>query len=45
MSGSLLLMSLLACGRGGEKKEAATAERKLTVIYSNNLDGDIEPCG
>ena len=45
MIGSLLLVSLLACGRGGDKTDGAGAERKLTVIYSNNLEGDFEPCG
>ena len=34
------LALLLACA-----PEAPVAERAATLVYSHNVDGDIEPCG
>ena len=35
-------MFLTACS--GKTEDAAEA-RRLTLLYSNNVNGDIEPCG
>ena len=43
----LSLLALLGCT--GEEVGPSTApagtERALTLVFSNNLDGEIEPCG
>ena len=40
----LPLLTLLGC-TAEELEPAAEGERRFTLVYSNNLDGEIEPCG
>lgn len=37
------LLLLLACGKGAPPE--AAVPRAMTLTYSGNLDGEIEPCG
>ena len=37
------LLLLLACGKGSPPE--ASVPRAFTLVYSGNLDGEIEPCG
>ncbi|MDG1480519.1 MAG: hypothetical protein P8R54_13060 [Myxococcota bacterium] len=38
------MLALLGCTSEPEPPMAA-GDRNLTVVYTNNLDGEIEPCG
>ncbi len=40
----LSLLALLGC-TGESPAPSADGERMLTLVYTNNLDGEIEPCG
>jgi hypothetical protein len=40
----LPLLTLLGC-IAEEPVPTTEGERTLTLVYSNNLDGEIEPCG
>ena len=40
----LPLLTLLGC-TPEERESTAESERRFTLVYSNNLDGEIEPCG
>lgn len=40
----LSLLALLGC-TGERAPPTAAGDRNLTVVYTNNLDGEIEPCG
>lgn len=37
-----MIALLLACSTSGD---AGVSAETLTLIYSNNVDGEIEPCG
>lgn len=41
----MMWMALLGLGCGPDASELPTVERPFTLIYSGNLDGEIEPCG
>lgn len=38
-----LLATLTACG--GDAPDDSGVVRHLALVYTNNLDGEIEPCG
>lgn len=40
----LLLLAPLGCITEDEQP-STEGERSFTLVYSNNLDGEIEPCG
>lgn len=40
----LSLLALLGC-TGEVPAPTVDGERTITVVYSNNLDGEVEPCG
>ena len=40
----LSLLTLLGC-TAEELGPISDGERRFTLVYSNNLDGEIEPCG
>ena len=40
----LSLLLLISCA-AEEPSPISNGERQVTLVYSNNLDGEIEPCG
>jgi hypothetical protein len=41
----MMWLALLGLGCGPEPGLPSDVERPFTLIYSGNLDGEIEPCG
>lgn len=42
---SVALIALLAGCTTEEPRPVVVGDKALTLVYSNNLDGEIEPCG